>query len=340
MHMPDTNESRGVAVVTGGSAGLGRALVCELADRGWDVAILARGEDGLVGAVDDVQKRGRRALGISTDVTDREAVDGAARRVEMELGPIELWVNDAMVGVFGEFVNTAPEDFERATAVNYLGFVNGTRSALKVMMPRNRGHIIQVGSALAHRGIPLQAAYCGAKHAIRGFTDSLTTELLHAGSSIRLSEVDMPALNTIQFNWVKSQLPHHPQPVPPIYQPEVGARAIANVADRPRRRTWVGLPTVITVLGNRLAPSFADWYLAKTGFQGQQAPDKTQPMLPTNLYEPVSGDQGAHGIFDDQAHSWSIQSWADWHRAPLALAGVIVASVLVIAGTTSLRKKV
>jgi NAD(P)-dependent dehydrogenase (short-subunit alcohol dehydrogenase family) len=327
-----------VAVVTGGSAGLGRALVRELADRGWDVAILARGEDGLAGAVHDVEERGRRALGVPTDVSDRHAVSRATERIEIELGPIELWVNDAMVGIFGEFVKTDPDDFERATAVNYLGFVNGTRSALSVMMPRGRGHIIQVGSALAYRGIPLQAAYCGAKHAIRGFTDSLTTELLHSHSLIRVSEVDMPALNTIQFNWVKSQLQHHPQPVPPIYQPEVGARAIADVADHPRRRTWVGLPTVITVVGNRLSSRFADWYLAKTGFQGQQAPDKTQPMLPTNLYSPVAGDQGARGIFDDRAHEHSVQLWLDSHRNVLAL-GVVAATALIVLGTSATKRK-
>jgi NAD(P)-dependent dehydrogenase (short-subunit alcohol dehydrogenase family) len=326
-------------VVTGGSAGLGRAVVRELADRGWDVAILARGRDGVDGAVDDVRSRGRRALGVPTDVTDRKAVEDAAAQIEKELGPIELWVNDAMVGVFGEFINTAPEDFERATAVNYLGFVNGTRAALKVMMPRNRGHIIQVGSALAHRGIPLQAAYCGAKHAIRGFTDTLTTELLHNRSAIQLSEVDMPALNTIQFNWVKSQLPHHPKPVPPIYQPEVGARAIADVADRPRRRTWVGLPTVVTVVGNRTAAWFADWYLAKTGYKGQQAANKTEPMLPTNLYSPVAGDHGAHGIFDDEAHEHSIQSWADSHRGVLALGGIIAGASLILLKTSGNRKK-
>jgi NAD(P)-dependent dehydrogenase (short-subunit alcohol dehydrogenase family) len=337
--MRDDEKSKGVAVVTGGSAGLGRALVRELADRGWDVAVLARGPDGVAAAVRDVEERGRRGLGVQADVSDRDVVARATERIERELGPIELWVNNAMVGVFCEFVNTDAEDFERATAVNYLGFVNGTRSALSVMMPRNRGHIIQVGSALAYRGIPLQAAYCGAKHAIRGFTDSLTTELLHAGSAIHLSEVDMPALNTIQFNWVKSQLPHHPQPVPPIYQPEVGARAIADVADRPRRRTWVGASTVVTVVGNRVAPWFADWYLAKTGFDGQQAPDKRQAMLPTNLYSPVPGDQGAHGIFDDRAHGHSIQSWLDSHRNVLAL-GAVAVSALILLGTSAAKRKV
>jgi NAD(P)-dependent dehydrogenase (short-subunit alcohol dehydrogenase family) len=329
--------SRRVAVVTGGSAGLGRAVVRELAGRGWDIAVLARGEDGLAGAVADVEALGQRAVGVSTDVADREAVESAADRVESELGPIDLWVNCAMVGVFGEFLSTDPADFERATQVNYFGFVNGTRAALSRMVPRDHGHVIQVGSALAHRGIPLQAAYCAAKHAVQGFTESVTTELIHNGSAVNISTVDMPALNTIQFNWVKSQLPHHPMPVAPIYEPEVGARAIAAVADKPRRRTWVGEPTVGTVLGNRFAAGFMDWFLAKSGYDGQQAPQKTEPMLPTNLYQPVAGDQGSTGIFSDQAHTMSPQVWAISHRratkligfAALGALGAAVASVVV-----------
>jgi NAD(P)-dependent dehydrogenase (short-subunit alcohol dehydrogenase family) len=316
-----------VAVVTGGSAGLGRATVRELASRGWDVAILARGQDGLDGAVRDVEAAGRRALGISTDVADRAQVEAAADRVEAELGPVDLWVNDAMVGVFGEFLETDPDDFERATAVNYFGFVNGTRAALSRMVPRDRGHVIQVGSALAHRGIPLQASYCGAKHAVQGFTESVTTELIHARSAVRLSTVDMPALNTIQFNWVRSTLPEHPQPVPPIFEPEVGARAIADVADKPRRRTWLGEPTVMTVLGNRFVAGLLDVYLAKSGYSGQQAPDKTEPMLPDNLYEPTPGDQGARGIFSDRARSTSPQVWYTRHRGLTVGAGLGVAAV-------------
>lgn len=317
--MNNSRESRGVAVVTGGSAGLGRAIVRELAGAGWDIAVLARGEDGLAGAVADAQRAGVRAMSVAVDVADSEKLDAAASAVEDELGPIELWVNDAMVGVFGEFLNTDPKDFERATFVNYFGFVNGTRAALKRMVPRNRGHVIQVGSALAHRGIPLQAAYCGSKHAVLGFTESVITELLHHGSKVQLSMVDMPALNTIQFNWVKSQLPHHPMPVAPIFQPEVGARAILAVAEKPRRRTWVGESTVATILGNRFGSGFLDWYLAKTGYKGQQAPEKTQPMLPDNLYEPAGGDHGAHGIFDDKALDVSPQVWAISHR-PIARA--------------------
>jgi len=324
-----------VAVVTGGSAGLGRAVVRELAANGWDIAVLARGEDGLAGAVADIEALGQRAIGVSTDVADREAVERAADRAEAELGPIDLWVNGAMVGVFGEFLSTEPADFERATQVNYFGFVNGTRAALSRMVPRDSGHIIQVGSALAHRGIPLQAAYCAAKHAVQGFTESVTTELIHNGSAVKISTVDMPALNTIQFNWVKTQLPHHPMPVAPIFEPEVGARAIAAVAEKPRRRTWVGEPTVGTVLGNRFAAGFMDWFLAKTGYDGQQAPEKTEPMLPNNLYAPVPGDQGATGIFSDQAHSVSPQVWAIRNRGltwglAAATAGALGAAVATV----------
>ncbi|MEY2847637.1 MAG: hypothetical protein RI885_302 [Actinomycetota bacterium] len=330
---------RGVAVVTGGSAGLGRAIVRELADRGWDVAVLARGVDGVSGAVADVAARGRRGLGVPTDVADPDAVQQAADQVERDLGPIELWVNNAMVGVFGEFLDTPQADFDRATAVNYFGFVHGTRAALDRMVPRDRGHVIQVGSALAHRGIPLQAAYCGAKHAVQGFTESVTTELIHAGSAVTVSTVDMPALNTIQFNWVKTSLPDHPQPVAPIFEPEVGARAIGAVADRPRRRTWVGEPTVGTVLGNRVAAGLLDRYLAKTGYSGQQAPDKSEPMLPDNLYAPVAGDQGARGIFSDRALSMSPQVWAISHRAATAVIGAGALAAGLIAGASALRRR-
>jgi NAD(P)-dependent dehydrogenase (short-subunit alcohol dehydrogenase family) len=324
-----------VAVVTGGSAGLGRATVRELAARGWDVAVIARGAEGVEAAAAEVVAAGRRALALSVDVADRDAVETAADRVEAELGPIDLWVNDAMVGVFGKFLDTDPDDFERALSVTYLGCVNGTRAALRRMVPRDRGHVIQVGSALGFRGIPLQAAYCSAKHAIVGFTESVVAELLSDGSKVAISRVDMPALNTIQFNWVKTKLPDHPQPVAPIYQPEVGARAIAATAERPRRRTWVGESTVYTILGNRISGTFADWYAAKTLVKGQQAPDKHEPMLPDNLYEPDAGDHGAHGIFDDKAWSWSPQTWWVEHRrlangiagAALGTAGIVAAAV-------------
>ncbi|WP_382304283.1 SDR family oxidoreductase [Herbiconiux sp. UC225_62] len=319
--------SQGVAVVTGGTAGLGRAISRALAGRGWDVAVLARGTDGLDAVVGEIRDYHRRGLGISTDVSDREAVERAADQVERELGPITLWVNDAMVGAFAEFLETDPDDFERATEVNYFGFVNGTRAALSRMVPRGEGHVIQIGSALAHRGIPLQAAYCGAKHAVQGFTESVTTELIHRKSPVRISTIDMPAMNTVQFNWVKSALPDHPRPMDVIFEPEVAARVVAYVAEHPRRRTWVGFPTAKTVLGNRFVAFFLDWYLAKTGYDGQQAPDKTEPMLPTNLYRPVPGDQGARGIFSDSAKSRSLQTWYLRHRVPVVavLAGSAVA---------------
>lgn len=329
--MSETGGGKGVAVVTGGSAGLGRAIVRELAGRGWDVAVLARGEDGLGGAAQDVRAAGRRALGIPTDVADRRAVEAAADRVEAELGPIRVWINNAMVGVFGEFASTDPDDFERAVQVNFFGFVNGTRAALHRMQRHGRGSIVQVGSALAHRGIPLQAAYCASKHAITGFTESVLTELLHDRSPITLSQVDMPAMNTIQFDWVESQLPHHPQPVPPIYQPEICAKVVVDTAERPRRRTWVGESTVFTILGNRVSSRFADWYLARTGYSGQQAPGLDRPMIGPNLYEPVSGDQGAHGAFDDRSLRITPQTWAIRHRSvayPAAVAACIGAAAL------------
>lgn len=337
--MSADEKGRRIAVVTGGTAGLGRAIVRELAARGWDVAILARGEDGLAGTVSDVVEAGRLALGIPTDVSVNAEVEAAAERVERELGPIDLWVNDAMVGVFGEFLTTDPEDFDRATSVNYLGFVNGTRAALKRMVPRDSGHVIQIGSALAHRGIPLQAAYCASKHAITGFTESVTTELIHNKSKVRISQVDMPAMNTIQFNWVKSQLPDHPQPVPTIFQPETCARAVADVADHPRRRSWIGEPTVMTVLGNRFVAPFLDVYLAKTGYSGQQAPDKKQPMLPTNLYEPVAGDHGSRGIFSDKAKESSPQIWYTQHRTVSYFAAVGAAAAGVGALVAGLRRR-
>ena len=325
---------KGVAVVTGGSAGLGRATARAFAAAGYDVAVLARGEDGLAGAVADVAGAGRRALGLAVDVADHRAVDAAAAQVEDRMGPIEVWVNNAMTSIFAPFMDTDPEDFERATAVTYLGFVNGTRAALRRMKPRDRGVLIQVGSALAYRGIPLQAAYCGSKHAMVGFTESVITELLHDHSKVRVAMVHMPALNTIQFNWVKSQLPHHPQPVPPIFQPEVGAAAIVRVAEHPRRSTWVGLPTAYTVLGNRVAAPLLDRYLARTGYEGQQSPQDTRPEIGENLYAPVPGDQGAHGDFDYKAHERSPETWLSLHRRSVlgTLAGAAAAVTLLARG--------
>lgn len=325
-------------MVTGGSAGLGRAIVREFADRGWDVAVLARGEDGLAATVAEAQAKGVRAIAISTDVADREAVERAASRVESELGPIDAWVNNAMVGVFSEFLATEPDDFERAMQVNFFGFVNGTRAALSRMTERDRGTVVQIGSALAHRGIPLQSSYCSAKHAITGFNESIVTELLHKGSAVTVSQVDMPAMNTVQFSWVKSKLPDHPQPVPPIFQPEICAAVVVDTAEKPRRRTWVGEPTVFTILGNRFGSRIADARLAKSGFSGQQAEELDVPMLGNNLHEPIAGDHGAHGVFGDQARSGSLQTWAIRNRpAAYAAAGIAATGLAAVVGRLAAR---
>lgn len=330
--------SRGVAVITGGSAGLGRATARELADRGWDVAVLARGIDGLTATVKEIEARGQRGYAVSTDVSDWEAVDAAASEVENSLGRIDLWINNAMAGTISEFLDTSVNDFDRATQVTYLGVVNGTRAALRRMTPRGSGHIIQVGSALAHRGIPLQAAYCGAKHAIHGFTDAVVAELTHNDSRVALSIVDMPALNTTQFGWVKSRFPEHPQPVPPIFEPEVGARAIADVADVPRRRTWVGEPTAATILGARFAGRFLDWFLAKTAYSGQVQTGKPRSTQHPNLWEPVAGDHGARGIFSDDAHTFSPQTWAIRHRRTVASGLALIAATTIGALATSIKR--
>lgn len=330
-HLAAAPGARGVAVVTGGSAGLGRAIVRALAAEGWDVAVLARGEEGLAGAVSDVAAAGRRGMAVPTDVAVHDEVDAAADKVESTLGPITLWVNNAMTGVFGQFVDVAPDDFERVTAVTYLGTVNGTRAALRHMRQRDTGVVIQVGSALAFRGIPLQSAYCGSKHAMVGFTESVITELLHQKSSIRVCMVHMPALNTIQFSWLKNLLPHHSQPVPPIYQPEVGAQAVAHVALHPSRTTWVGSPTVGTILGNRLIAPLLDRYLGATGYDAQQTTTDPMPTLGVNLYEPVPGDHGAHGDFDSRAKESSPQTWATLHKGTLVGAAAAVGALAVAA---------
>jgi NAD(P)-dependent dehydrogenase (short-subunit alcohol dehydrogenase family) len=305
-----SSPSTGVAVVTGGSAGLGRAVVRELAGLGYDVAVLARESQGLHGAAREVDLAGRRGLAVPVDVADADAVEAAAERVERELGPIDVWINDAMTSVFARFLEVEPGEFERATQVTYLGFVNGTRAALRRMMPRDRGHIVQVGSSLAFRGIPLQSAYCGAKHAMVGFTESVQAELDHDGSAIRISMVHMPALNTPQFGWVRSRLPKHPQPVPPIFQPEVGARAVGYVVQHPRRRTAVSWRTSAIALGNAIWPRGLDWFVARTGVQGQQTDDNL-PVYGDNLDKPVQEDIGAHGSFDDRATSVSPETWVN-----------------------------
>ena len=320
-----------VVVITGASAGVGRATVREFARHGAHVGLLARGVDGLEQARREVEACGGRALVLPTDVADAEAVEAAAAAVEAELGPIDVWVNNAMASVFSPVKLMTSAEFKRVTEVTYLGVVYGTLAALKRMLARDRGVIVQVGSALAYRGIPLQAAYCAAKHAIQGFVDSLRCELLHDNSNVRVTMVQMPALNTPQFRWVKSRLPHQAQPVPPIYQPEVAARAIYYAAHHERREMYVGWPTVEAIVGNKIVPGLADHYLASTGYEAQQTDEPRDPAQPDNLWQPLPGDHGAHGVFDDRASDQSLQLWANTHRGWLMLAGLGVAGAAVYA---------
>lgn len=309
-----------VVVITGASAGVGRATACAFARLGAKIGLIARGIDGLEGARKDVEHLGGTALVLPADVSHADRVEAAAAMVEEKFGPIDIWVNNAMVSVFSPVKEMKPEEFQRVTEVTYLGVVYGTLSALKRMLPRDRGHIIQVGSALAYRGIPLQAAYCGAKHAIQGFTESLRCELLHDKSNVQITMVQMPALNTPQFSWVRSRLPRKPQPVPPIYQPEVAADAIVYAATNSRREMQVGLPTVIAVEGNKIAPGLLDHYLARTNYDAQQTEEPVESDRRDNLWAPLPGDHGAHGSFDRRSYRFSPQLWANEHRGWLAFA--------------------
>lgn len=318
-----------IVVVTGASGGIGRAVATAYGARGARVALLARGEQGLTGAADDVEQAGGTALVVPTDVADAQQVSDAADRVERELGPIDVWVNVAFSSVFARFTDIEPDEYRRVTEVSYLGYVYGTMAALRRMRPRDRGTIVQVGSALAYRGIPLQTAYCGAKHAIQGFNEALRCELLHDRSGISVTMVQMPAVNTPQFSWLLTRLPHHAQPVPPIYEPELAARAVLYAADHPRRREyWVGTSTALTLAANAIAPGLLDRYLARTGIKGQQTDQPQDPDSPVNLWEPADGpggkDFGAHGVFDDRSHSSDPQLWASQHHGVLAAAGTAV----------------
>jgi NAD(P)-dependent dehydrogenase (short-subunit alcohol dehydrogenase family) len=308
-----------LVVVTGASAGVGRATVRAFARHGADIGLLARGIDGLEAARLEVEALGRRAIVLPADVADAGQVEAAAARVERELGPIDVWVNNAMASVFSPIADTPPEEFHRVTDVTYHGVVHGTLAALRRMLPRNRGVIIQVGSALAYRGIPLQSAYCGAKHAVQGFTDSLRCELLHDGTRVRVAMVQLPAMNTRQFEWVRSRMPREPRPVPPIYQPEIAADAIVWAATHDRRELSVGATTVAAIWADKIAPAVLDRYLAATGYDGQQTETPTNPNRRDNLWHPLPGDHGAHGRFDQRSLRSSPQTWINQRLPAIAM---------------------
>ncbi|GAA5171430.1 MULTISPECIES: SDR family oxidoreductase [Amycolatopsis] len=321
-----------VVVVTGATGGVGRATARAFGARGDRVAVLARGEEGLRAVAGEIDAAGGQALPLAVDTADHAAVDAAADQVEAELGPIDVWVNVAFTSVFARFTDIRPEEYRRVTEVTYLGYVHGTRAALDRMLPRRRGAIVQVGSAMAYRGIPLQTAYSGAKHAIQGMHEALRSELLHDNAGVHVTMVQLPAVNTPQFGWVLSRLPKRAQPVPPIYQPEVAAKAIVYAADHPRRREyWVGASTVGTLLGDKVIPGLLDRYLARTGFKSQQTDQPRPADQPENLWHPADEDidHGAHGEFDDRAHGRSPQVWASQHHALLGVLGTgAVAGVL------------
>ena len=330
---------RRVVVITGGTAGVGRATARAFATRGDDVAVLARGEDGLEGTRLEIELMGRRALAIPVDVSDAAAVEAAAERVERELGPIDVWVNNAMTTIFGPLWEITPEEYERATRVTYLGGVWGTMAALRRFRARGTGTLVQVGSALAYRAIPLQSPYCGAKHALRAMTDALRAELLHEGlTGIRLTMVHLPGLNTPQFDWGRCKMPYQPEPVPPIYQPEVAARAIVWAAEHDRRELFVGYPTVKTVWGEKLAPGYLDHYLARHTWEGQETGEPVSPGRRDNLFEPVPGDHGAHGRFDAEARSFAPQLQLTEHRNWLLAGAALIAGAIALRRLTASRR--
>ena len=325
-----------VVVVTGASAGVGRATAHRFARDGARIALLARGSDGLEMAAEEVRELGGEALPIPLDVSDADAVEAAAERIEQELGPIDIWINDAMATIFAPVHQISPAEFRRSTEVTYLGTVYGTMAALKRMRARNRGTIVQVGSALAYRAIPLQAPYCGAKFAIRGFTDALRVELMHEKSDVHITMVQLSAFNTPQFQWGRTTLPRRPQPVPPIFQPEVAAKGIHWAAHHRRRELDVGFPAVKAIIGNKLFPRLADRKLVKLGYDGQMGRQPLPADRPDNLFEPVSADYGTHGRFDARSKAYSLQLWATTHRGWLA-AGALAAGALLWARARRVR---
>lgn len=323
-----------IVVVTGASAGVGRATAVEFARQGATVALLARGKAGLEGARAEVEAAGGKAWVQTLDVADADAVDAAAERIEAELGPIDIWVNNAMVTVLSPISQMTAEEFRRVTEVTYLGTVHGTLAALRHMRPRNRGVIVQVGSALAYRAIPLQSAYCAAKFACRGFTDSLRVELQHDDSAVHVTSVHLAAFNTPQFDWARNRMPRRPQPVPPVFQPELAARAIVWASQQKRREVNVGFPAVKTIWGNKFAPQVADWVLEEDGYSGQQDEQLSAGDRPDNLFKPVDRDMGSHGRFDNEARTHSWQLWATMHRK-----GLMAAALLAPAALLLLRRK-
>jgi NAD(P)-dependent dehydrogenase (short-subunit alcohol dehydrogenase family) len=308
-----------VVVVTGASAGVGRATVRQFARRGARLGLIARGRERLEATADEVERLGGQALVLPGDVSDSARIEEAAAAVEARYGPIDVWINNAMVSVFSPVYAMEAAEYRRVIEVTYLGVVHGTLAALRRMRPRDRGVIVQVGSALAYRAIPLQSAYCAAKHAVAGFTESLRAELLHDRSQVRLTIVHLPALNTPQFEWARSRLPRRAQPVPPIFQPEVAARAIVWASRHQRREVWVGGATVKAIIADKVAPGLADRYLARTGYAAQQTDEVADPDRGDNLWQPAAGDYAAHGRFDDRARDWSAQLWATTHRTMLVL---------------------
>lgn len=334
-------------VITGASGGIGRACARAFARRGARIGLLARGVTGLEATGREVEEAGGKALVVPTDVADHTRVEAAADAVEEEFGPIDVWVNVAFASVFAPFTDISPQEFRRVTEVTYLGYVHGTRAALARMLPRDAGTIVQVGSALGDRSIPLQSPYCGAKHAVNGFTSSVRTELLHRKSDVRITVVQMPGVNTPQFSWVLSRLPRHPRPVPPVYQPEIAARSVVYAADHPRRKQYyVGSSTVATVLANKVAAGLLDRYLARTAFDSQQTDRSVPDNRPNNLWQPLDAegghDFGAHGIFDSEAHGRAPQVWLSRHArvAWCAAGGALTAAALYASASTERRKAV